>query len=251
MKVRKKNSFKILLLTSLLCSGVAFSQSSSTTTTASSTTPVMNNSPSAQVDPQVFVNDVVKQVLAILQSHQTPASGSSPASTNVAAALPLITNVLSSSIDLTTMSTFLVPPQIWNSASQTDRKAFENALLNFMAILYSGALAAYNPQQYQVVVYPYRGSFANQGRIQINSTIINNANSAGNVAVAFVLESVGNSWMFLDFAINGSLSVASNVQAQIQSIIQNLQTQNSTPPALSALTAIIVQHNQSQQNNGS
>ena len=241
MEMFLKNRFKILLLTSLLSTNVAFAQSSPTTT--SPATSVTNNASSSQVAPQAFVQNVVSEVLQILQANPILASGSSPASTNIAAALPQIVTVLSTAIDLKTMSEFLVPPAIWNAASQGDQNAFELALLNFMANLYGSALAAYNPQQYQVIVNPPRGNYANQSRIQINSTIVNNANSAGNVEVAFILESVGNSWQFLDFSINNSLSVASNVQAQIQSIIQNLQSNSSTPIPLSALTAIIVKHN--------
>ncbi|MES2204071.1 MAG: ABC transporter substrate-binding protein [Pseudomonadota bacterium] len=246
MKVYIKNGFKILLLTSLLGSTVSFAQSSSPSTSAPTSTaaPVANNSTSSQVDPKVFVQGIVDQVLTILENNQIPASGSTPASTNVAAALPLITQVLSSSIDLPTISTFLVPPAIWQAASTADQKAFELALLGFMAGLYNTALAQYNPVQFSVLVNAYRGNYANQPRIQINSTIVNNTNPAGNVSVAFVLESVGNSWMFLDFSINNSLSVASNVQAQILGIVKNLQANNSSPPPLSALTEIIAQHNQ-------
>lgn len=247
-----RNRFNIVLLMGLLSSSVAFAQNSTTTTPVASTSaPTTSGSASAQVNPQVFVQGVVNNIVTVLNNNQIPASGGNSASTNVAAALPQIEQSLSGVLDLQTMSTFIVPPTIWNAASLSAQLDFQNALLDFISILYSGATANYNPGQYQVVVNPYRGGYTGLQRLQINVVIVNNTNPSGNVSIFIVLESVGNSWKILDLSFNGSISVVSNVQSQIQSIIQNMQTNNSAPPALSALTTIIKQHNQSQQNNGS
>lgn len=198
----------------------------------------------ALTDPQAFTKKVINQITDVLLVVNAPGANMSTADK-----VEKIKAVLAPVTDINTMTSFVVPADILAAASVDDRKKFNDTFLNFMVVLYLGALNSYDPKLYEIQVYPLRGvDWTKMDRVQVNTVIINKQNSSGNVIVSFVLAKSGCNWLFQDLSVNNSLSVLSNVQQQIQDIIRQMQSNNKDASQktiqLSALNDMIAQHNQ-------
>jgi len=236
MKSYRRLIFRTLTVASIFGSSVAFAQSTASTAAkavVAVTAAAANTAPSCTLmDPQVFTQNAVDQVLGILAKDKTVIGS------NFSVVQQDIQGVLSPIIGIEIMSKFVVPSTIWAAAASSDQLAFEDAFLQFNINLYSTPLKDFANQT--IEVYSSRVDWTTQSRVQINSVIHNPAAGPGaDIPVSFILQKNGCSWLFIDFVVD-NISALANIQQQIQAILQNLQT-----PGLAALTAVIAKHNAS------
>lgn len=226
-----KKHQKILLLSALLMPSFILAQT--TADNVAQAAVVSSNTPSCQLmDPQVFTQNAVTQVLAVLTKDKDKMTSDFPTVEKD------IQNVLSPLIGISVMAQFVVPPPIWSTASSVEQQAFEVAFLQFIVGLYSSPLKTFTNQTIQV--YPSRVVWAKQQNVQINSVIQNPAaGPSADIPVSFILRQKGCSWLFVDFVVD-NISALANIQGQIGSILQNMQK-----PSLSDLTAVVSRHNAS------
>lgn len=226
-----KKCQKLLLLSALLIPSFVFAQA--TTSNAPKAAAISSSSSSCQLmDPQVFTQNAVNQVLGVLTNDKDKISS------DFSTVQGDIQTILSPLIGISVMAQFVVPPAIWSAASSDQQAAFEAAFLHFIIGLYSSPLKTFSSQTIQV--YPARVAWATQQNVQINSVIHNPAaGPSADIPVSFILQQNGCSWLFVDFVVD-NISALANIQGQIGSILQNMQK-----PSLSDLTTVIVKHNAS------
>lgn len=224
--------FKTLVLASVLSSSVVVAQNSpSTAATVAVAAAATSSSPScALMDPQVFTQNAVNQVLGVLNNDKSEITSNFPAVQND------IQNVLKPLIGIDAMVGFVVSSNLWSQASPAEQAAFEVAFLQYIIGLYSSPLKKFDQQI--IEVYKVRGTWGAPGQnVQINTMIHNPAaGPSADIPVSFILQQNGCTWLFVDFVVDG-ISAMSNIQQQIQSIVQNMQN-----PRLSDLTKVIVAH---------
>lgn len=243
MKNYKNVLVSALFLAGVLGSTVAIAASEEAMGGKVAVTTVLAVAPSKSsvknADPVIFVRSVVDEVLQVLNTNQSAIQNDFPK------ILRAIKKILEPKVDIETMARFVVARDIWAAASRPDQEKFEAVLMDFVVNLYGGAFKNYNKQK--VDVLPFRGDWHTLNRLQVNTVIRNNENSAGDVLVAFILgRATANSpWLFQDLSVNNSVDLLTSVQQQIQEITRKLQAEQTakTVIKLSVLTDMIDQHN--------
>lgn len=215
---------KVVMTVSLLCS-VFFTVIS----VAEETLPLRQ-------DPSMFTQKVVEtQVLSVLNQYKDTLAS------NPQSAIDQIEKNLKPYINIDLMSTYVIPPDIWNAASAQDKERFENVFFDFIASIYGSAVK--NFQNNGFVFRPMRDeSWKTASRVMVYSTITN-ADGTPGVAVSYVLGYNSDRWMFLDFVVEGSISAIQSIKQQIQSIVQQKQSENRGKAlVLNDITAVIEVH---------
>jgi len=187
-------------------------------------------------DPSVFTQQIVEtQVLSVLTQYKDTLK------TDPQPAIRQIETNLKPYINIAVMSTYVIPPEIWNAASAEDQKRFESVFFDFTASIYGSAVKSF--QNNGFVFTPMRDeSWKTATRVMVYSTITNADGSAG-VPVSYVLGQYDGRWMFLDFVVEGSISAIQSIKQQIQSIIQQKQSENGGKPVvLNDITVVIEDH---------
>lgn len=113
--------------------------------------------------------------------------------------------------DLDEMSKRVLPPQIWNNASQSQRDEFKKQFTLTLVHTYAGALAAYRDQT--VKFYPVRGVAGKT--VNVNSEIINADNS---IHVSYQLIQANNGWRLLDMNVEG-IGMLDSFRSQFSDIL--------------------------------
>jgi phospholipid transport system substrate-binding protein len=225
-----KNYKTALILAGLLGPSIVLAQSAASVPATAIVSSTAASTSCKLIDPQVFAQNAVTQVLGVLSQDK------SQIGSNFAAVEQDIQTALTPLIGIDIMAQYVVQPGIWSSASATDQAAFKAAFLKFIIGLYSSPLKDFSNQT--IEVYPSRVAWANQQNVQINSVIHNPAAGPGaDIPVSLILRQQGCSWLFVDFVVD-NISALANIQAQVQSILQNMKN-----PGLKDLTAVIVAHN--------
>lgn len=101
--------------------------------------------------------------------------------------------------DLGEMSKRVLPPQVWNKATSSQRAKFENEFTKLLVRTYASALSDYSNQTVQF--YPIRGGYQGKSTVSVSSQI---ARSDGPpVSVTYRLISQASGWKLFDMSVEG------------------------------------------------
>jgi phospholipid transport system substrate-binding protein len=118
--------------------------------------------------------------------------------------------------DLSEMSRRVLPPNVWNSASASQRAQFQKEFTSLLIRTYASALTAYKDQV--VKFYPVRGGFENQQTVEVSSDIVSSESDP--IHVTYRLIRVGNAWRLYDMSVEG-VSLIQSFRSQFADILAN------------------------------
>lgn len=116
--------------------------------------------------------------------------------------------------DLTEMSKRVLPPQVWNNATNAQRMQFQKQFTTTLIRTYASALSSYRDQI--VKVYPVRGGYEGRRSIEVNSEI-----SGGDmqpIQVTYRLVRNGSVWKLYDMSVEG-VSMLESFRSQFADIL--------------------------------
>jgi phospholipid transport system substrate-binding protein len=133
-------------------------------------------------------------------------------------------------VDQRRMARSIVNQDLWNKASEQERKAFIAQMRELVMKTYASAFQEYNNEQ--VRFRPLSDSALQQQRVTVQSQVLRSGRSP--VPVEYSLIHENGSWKVYDFSVEGVSMVNS-----FRSLIVGLQKQK-----LTELTEFLKQHNQ-------
>jgi phospholipid transport system substrate-binding protein len=132
--------------------------------------------------------------------------------------------------DIAEMSKRVLPPQIWNKASPTQRNKFEAEFTKLLIHTYSSALSDYDNQTIRFL--PIRGGYEGKSTITVASQIIRSDGSPLSVNYGLIKKPSG--WKVYDLTVEG-ISLLESFRSQfadklsqgnIDSLITQIQKHN-------------------------
>lgn len=133
--------------------------------------------------------------------------------------------------DLNFMSKSVLPPQIWNNATSSQRAQFQKLFTKTLIRTYASALTAYQDQTVQF--YPVRGGSQGANTVEVNSEITSSQSQP--IHVVYRLVRSGSVWRLYDMSVEG-VSMLDSFRSQFTDIL----AQGTMEQLLQRLT----QHNQ-------
>lgn len=124
--------------------------------------------------------------------------------------------------DVAEMSKRVLPPQVWNNATSSQRAQFQAEFTKLLVRTYSSALADYTNQT--VKFYPVRGGYQGKSTVSVSSQIIRSDGPA--ITVNYSVISKPSGWMVYDMTVEG-ISLLESFRSQFadklsQGNIENL-----------------------------
>lgn len=110
------------------------------------------------------------------------------------------------------MSKRVLPPQIWNSASNAQRVQFQKLFTKTVMRTYASALMNYQDQT--IRFFPIRGGYSNT--VEVNSVIESSTRQPIHVTYRMIATAKG--WRFYDMSVEG-VSMLSSFRAQFADIL--------------------------------
>jgi len=118
-------------------------------------------------------------------------------------------------VDVTEMSRRVLPPQIWDNASPSQRSAFQHEFINLLVHTYAAALASYTDQT--IEFYPVRGGYEGRSAIEVSSQITSNSGAPA-VSVKYRLLNESGGWKLYDMSVEG-VSVIESFRSQFSDLL--------------------------------
>jgi phospholipid transport system substrate-binding protein len=115
--------------------------------------------------------------------------------------------------NLNEMSKRVLPPRIWNGATNAQRREFEKLFTTTVIRTYASALTNYADQT--IKFYPVRGG-TSAGTVEVNSQII--SSQSGPINVSYRLVRTGGGWRLYDMSVEG-VSMLGSFRAQFSDIL--------------------------------
>jgi phospholipid transport system substrate-binding protein len=176
-------------------------------------------------DPVAELNGIADQLINKLKENKTNLRE------NPQLVYSLADHIVVPHADISEMSKRVLPPNIWNSASSSQRSRFEAAFTNLLVHTYASALANYNDQT--VHFFPVRGGYAGKSTVQVNSKIERPDGPPITVNYRMVLR--GSDWKLFDISVEGISMLESFrsqfadqlAQGNIDALITKLTSHNS------------------------
>jgi phospholipid transport system substrate-binding protein len=144
-------------------------------------------------DPVSMLQSLANQMIANLKANKATLK------TNPSLVYSLARKIVVPHADLTEMSKRVLPPQIWNSATSSQRNQFENQFTNLLVRTYASALSDYTDQT--VRFRPVRGGYAGKTAVRVDSQIIRNDGAP--ISVNYSLIRQGSNWKLYDMTVEG------------------------------------------------
>jgi phospholipid transport system substrate-binding protein len=119
--------------------------------------------------------------------------------TNPAKAFALTYKIVVPHADIAEMSKRVLPPQIWNNATASQRAKFEGEFTKLLIRTYASALSDYDNQTLRF--FPVRGGYQGKSTITVVSQIIRSDGSP--IAVNYSLISKPSGWKLYDMTVEG------------------------------------------------
>ena len=114
------------------------------------------------------------------------------------------------------MARGVLPPHIWNSATQAQRIQFQKEFTTTLIRTYASALTSYEDQT--IRFYPVRGGSQGLRSVDVNSEII--SSEAEPIRVSYHLIRVGNAWKLYDMSVEG-VSMLESFRSQFSDILSS------------------------------
>lgn len=163
----------------------------------------------AQSDPVVMLEDIANNMISGLKSNQATLK-SKPQIVYGLAQKYIVPHA-----DLDEMSKRVLPPQIWNNASTSQRQQFKKEFTTTLIRTYSSALAAYQDQT--IRFYPIRGGYQGQNSVEIKSEILSDGQS---ISVVYRLNNVNGNWLVYDMSVEG-VSMLNSFRSQFAGLLSS------------------------------
>lgn len=118
--------------------------------------------------------------------------------------------------DIDEMSRRVLPPDVWNSASASQKAEFKKEFTRLLVRTYASALTSYKDQV--VSFYPIRGGYEGKSTVEVRSQIV--GSDASPITVTYRLINKGGSWRLYDMSVEG-VSMLSSFRSQFSDILAN------------------------------
>lgn len=115
--------------------------------------------------------------------------------------------------NLNEMSKRVLPPRIWNSATDAQRKEFQRLFTKTVIRTYASALTNYQDQT--IKFFPVRGG-TGSGTVEVNSQIVSSQSQP--ISVTYRLVHIGGGWKLYDMSVEG-ISMLGSFRAQFSDIL--------------------------------
>lgn len=115
--------------------------------------------------------------------------------------------------DLGEMSKRVIPPAVWNSATNAQHQAFEKEFTRLLIRTYASALTSYQDQS--VEFYPVRGGVQGNN-VEVNSKIV--SPDASPISVTYRLVRKAGGWKLYDMSVEG-VSLVDSFRSQFSDIL--------------------------------
>lgn len=115
--------------------------------------------------------------------------------------------------NLNEMSKRVLPPRIWNSATDSQRKEFQKLFTTTVIRTYASALTNYQDQT--IKFFPVRGGTGG-ATVEVNSQIVSSQNQP--ISVTYRLVHTGSGWRLYDMSVEG-VSMLGSFRAQFADIL--------------------------------
>lgn len=182
------------------------------------------NTANAASDPEAMLQSVADQLIAKLKENQTSLSQ------NPSLVYSLATEIVVPHASIDEMSKRVLPPQVWNKATPSQRSEFEAEFTTLLVRTYASALAEYKDQT--IHFKPIRGGYEGKNNIQVQSVIERSDGPSISVNYRLILQ--GSQWKLYDLIVEG-VSLIESFRSQfadelshgnMDSVIQNLKQHN-------------------------
>ena len=144
-------------------------------------------------DPVSMLQSLANQMIANLKANKATLK------TNPTLVYSLARKIVVPHADLSEMSKRVLPPQIWNSATPSQRAQFENQFTTLLVRTYASALSDYTDQT--VEFRPVRGGSAGRTSVRVDSQIIRSDGAPINVNYSLIRQ--GSIWKLYDMTVEG------------------------------------------------
>lgn len=114
------------------------------------------------------------------------------------------------------MSRRVLPPQIWNSATPSQRMQFQKEFTTTLIRTYASALTSYQDQTVQF--YPIRGGYQGLRTVEVRSEITGSETQP--IQVTYRLMRVGSVWRLYDLSVEG-VSMLESFRSQYAEILSS------------------------------
>lgn len=116
--------------------------------------------------------------------------------------------------DISAMARRVLPPEIWNNATPTQRLQFQKQFTTTLIRTYSSALSSYKDQT--VRFYPIRGDYQGLKTVEVNGEI--DSSESQPIQVTYRLLRVGSVWKLYDLSVEG-VSMLESFRSQFADIL--------------------------------
>ncbi|EKD70489.1 MAG: Toluene tolerance protein Ttg2D [uncultured bacterium] len=116
--------------------------------------------------------------------------------------------------DLPEMSRRVLPPQVWNKATSSQRIQFQKEFTTLLIRTYASALTSYKDQVVQF--FPVRGGSQGMKTVEVNSEIVSSESQP--IRVTYRLIRVGSVWRLYDMSVEG-VSLIESFRSQFADIL--------------------------------
>jgi phospholipid transport system substrate-binding protein len=144
-------------------------------------------------DPVSMLQSLADQMIANLKSNKATLK------TNPSLVYSLARKIVVPHADLSEMSKRVLPPQIWNSATASQRSQFENEFTTLLVRTYASALSDYTDQT--VEFHPVRGGVVGKSTVRVDSQIVRSDGAPINVNYRLIRQ--GSVWKLYDMTVEG------------------------------------------------
>jgi phospholipid transport system substrate-binding protein len=147
----------------------------------------------APVDPVNMLRSIANQLINSLKAHKTNLKN------NPSLVYSIATRIVVPHADLAEMSKRVIPPSVWQQATNGQRSEFQGEFTTLLVRTYASALAEYNDQTIQF--FPVRGGYAGKNNVKVDSQIIRSDGPSISVSYKLILK--GSEWKLYDLSVEG------------------------------------------------
>ena len=144
-------------------------------------------------DPVSMLQSLANQMIANLKSNKATLK------TNPSLVYSLARKIVVPHADLAEMSKRVLPPQVWNGATASQKAQFENQFTTLLVRTYASALSDYTDQT--VEFRPVRGGSEGKSTVRVDSQIIRSDGAPINVNYSLIRQ--GSIWKLYDMTVEG------------------------------------------------
>lgn len=153
----------------------------------------VNQAVAADQDPVAMLQSVADRLIAGLKENKATLKK------NPGVVYALASKIVVPHADLLEMSKRVLPPRIWDGATQAQRDQFQKEFTTLLVRTYASALAEYKDQS--IRFYPVRGGYEGKSAVKVDSQIVRT--DGPSISVSYRLLLRGTDWKLYDLIVEG------------------------------------------------